>query len=486
MKDSDVIIIGAGIGGLICAGLLASKGVRVLVLEKNPTPGGYLSSFDRGNFRFDSAVDCFSGLDGKGVIRYVLRALEVEDEIKFVRVNPIRESIFPGLKVIVDGNLKVYVENLKRLFPREKNGIDSFFFSMNQIYSDIAGWAEKLLYDKNESIFPANLVRYSNHTYECLLDEHFKNEKKLKTVLSDRCPFLGLSPSKVSAVNMCALMMSYFDSGAYRAIGGCQKLADTLVKGIKKKGGQVLFKKEASSIQVEKNKASGVSVLDGTKYTGEIVVSNIDFTLTFTKLLKDSFSKANKETLRKSEISSSFFILYIGTDKDLTFLQNSSSIGYFPSFNMESFFGSSHSFKESSSFGITIPTISDRTMAPPGCHSISVHEMADYSYTDSWEEKKHELTSKVLKKAEKVLPGLQKNIMHLEAASPVTLERFTSNFKGAAYGWQQLPGKKNLNSKISNLYIAGHWGEMGGGILASAYSGFKAAKDILKRLSFQN
>jgi phytoene dehydrogenase-like protein len=486
VKDSDVIIIGAGIGGLICAGLLVSKGVRVLVLEKNQVSGGYLSSFDRGNFRFDSAVDCFSGLDGKGVIRYVLRALEVEDEIKFVRVNPIRESIFPGLKVIVDGNLKVYVENLKRLFPYEKKGIDGFFCRMSQIYKNITGWSEKLLYEKDESIIPTTLLKYSNHTYEDLLDEYIKNEKKLKAVISDRCPFLGLSPSKVSAVNMCALMMSYFESGAYRAIGGCQKLADTLVKGIKKKGGLVLFKKEVESIKLEKNKVSGVSVLDGTEYTGDFIVSNIDFIGTFTKLLKGDFSNGIKEKLRNPEISSSFFILYIGTDKDLTFLQNSSSIGYFPSFNMESFFGSSHSFKESSSFGITIPTISDRTMAPPGCHSISVHEMADYSYTDSWKEKKHELTSKVLKKAEKVLPGLQKNIMHLEAASPVTLERFTSNFKGAAYGWQQLPGKKNLNSKISNLYIAGHWGEMGGGILASAYSGFKAAKDILKRLSFQN
>ncbi|MFQ5900933.1 MAG: phytoene desaturase family protein, partial [Thermodesulfobacteriota bacterium] len=104
MKDFDVIVIGSGIGGLICAGLLVSKGVKVLILEKNPTPGGYLSSFSRRGFVFDSAVDCFSGLDEKGVIRYVLKALDVEDEIGFVRVDPIRESIFPDMRVIVDGD----------------------------------------------------------------------------------------------------------------------------------------------------------------------------------------------------------------------------------------------------------------------------------------------------------------------------------------------------------------------------------------------
>jgi len=63
MKDYDVVIIGGGIGSLACAGILASEGVKVLVLEKNPAAGGYLTSFKRKGFTFDSAVDCFSGGD---------------------------------------------------------------------------------------------------------------------------------------------------------------------------------------------------------------------------------------------------------------------------------------------------------------------------------------------------------------------------------------------------------------------------------------
>ncbi|MFQ5901907.1 MAG: phytoene desaturase family protein, partial [Thermodesulfobacteriota bacterium] len=293
-------------------------------------------------------------------------------------------------------------------------------------------------------------------------------------------PFLGLPPSKVSAVGMCALIMSYFDSGAYRTIGGCQKLVDTLVKGIKKNGGSMLFNSKASYIPLENNRAIAVRTSDGTEYTANSVVSNIDFFQTFTRLLdRDSSNSVIKERLKDPGISSSFFILYIGTDIDLKSLYNSSSIGYFPSFNMERFFESTHSFGDSSSLGITIPTILDDTMAPRKCHAVSAHEATDYSFTTLWKDRKTELSKKILKKVEKILPGIQEKIIHLEAATPATLKRYTANYRGSAYGWQQIPGKRLVKSGVSNLYTVGHWGDMGGGVLASAYSGFKVARDII-------
>ena len=65
MSRWDAVVIGSGIGGLCCAGALAARGRKVLVLEQGASPGGYLTSFRRGDFTFDSAVDCFAGLDRK-------------------------------------------------------------------------------------------------------------------------------------------------------------------------------------------------------------------------------------------------------------------------------------------------------------------------------------------------------------------------------------------------------------------------------------
>ena len=52
----DAIIIGSGLGGLSCGSYLATKGWKVLIIEKHSIAGGYASSFKRGDFTFDASV----------------------------------------------------------------------------------------------------------------------------------------------------------------------------------------------------------------------------------------------------------------------------------------------------------------------------------------------------------------------------------------------------------------------------------------------
>ncbi|OOP57152.1 MAG: hypothetical protein AYP45_05040 [Candidatus Brocadia carolinensis] len=117
MPDYDVIVIGSGIGGLISAGILVSRGLKILLVEKNVNPGGYLSSFKRGAFIFDSAVDCFSGVENGGLISNVLKLLGVDSQVHFVRVDPIRVSIFPDATIIVDSDVNVYKKKTDVAFP---------------------------------------------------------------------------------------------------------------------------------------------------------------------------------------------------------------------------------------------------------------------------------------------------------------------------------------------------------------------------------
>ncbi len=65
--DYDAIIIGAGIGGLVCGCYLAKAGMKVLIVEKNAQPGGYCTSFTRGGFTFDSCVHSLGSLRPEGV-----------------------------------------------------------------------------------------------------------------------------------------------------------------------------------------------------------------------------------------------------------------------------------------------------------------------------------------------------------------------------------------------------------------------------------
>ena len=93
-KKYDVIIIGAGIGGLVCACYLAKAGLRVMVIEKHDKPGGYCTSFKRKGYKFDVAVRYFGGMKN-GTLGSILTELAIQRKIKFKRFDPTDKIIMP-------------------------------------------------------------------------------------------------------------------------------------------------------------------------------------------------------------------------------------------------------------------------------------------------------------------------------------------------------------------------------------------------------
>jgi phytoene dehydrogenase-like protein len=475
MKHFDAIIIGSGIGGLISGGILTSKGLKTLIIEKNKTPGGYLSSFKRNGFIFDSAVDCISGVAPGGIIFRVLELLNVDKAVHFMSVNPIRVSIFPDHEIVVDADVEVYIERLRRLFPSESARITKFFETVQRVYDVVQSSMNRLISGKLTiyNVSP-ELSKFINISYKNLLDEYFNNDR-LKGILSDRCPFIGLPPSHVSSLSMVAIIMSYFKLGAYRPAGGFQNLADVLIDGIRKNGGRIIFGNGAKKILLDPHDhCKGVRCDNGEEYTARYVISNADFHHTFCNLLGDKYSSLATDMIKSPGISNSFFIVYAGVKGNVS---KYSSIGYFPSYMIEEYFTPTMEFKENSTLGLTIASVEDNSRAPRGCHTVVMHEMTRSSGKNI---DKSECTEKIIRKAENIIPDMRNRITALDSATPQTLQRYTGNLNGAAFGWRQIPGFRGTKKYgIKNLYIAGHWGDMGSGVLASAYSGAKAAGEIL-------
>ena len=475
MYDCDAIIIGSGIGGLVSAGILTSKGLKTLIIEKNKTPGGYLSSFKRNGFVFDSALDCISGVAPGGIIFRVLELLKVERDIHFLRVDPIRVSIFPDLQIVVDADVAAYIERLNLLFPSESARVEKFFETVHRVYGVLQSSMNGLISGKLTCYnVSTELLKFTNISYKDMLDEYLDNDK-LKAILSDRCPFIGLPPSHVSAISMVGLIMSYFKLGAHRPAGCFQNLADVLIDGIRKNGGRTIFGNGAKKILLDSHAhCEGVRCDNGEEYTARYIISNADFHHTFCSLLGGKYSSLAKDMMKSPGISNSFFIVYAGVKGDVS---QYSSIGYFPSYHVEKYFTPEMGFKEDSTLGITIASVEDNSRAPRGCHTVVMHEITAPSGKSL---DKSECTEKVIRKAENIIPGIKDRITVLDSATPETLQRYTGNVNGAAFGWRQIPGFRGTKkSGIKNLYIAGHWGDMGSGVLASAYSGAKAASEIL-------
>lgn len=476
MKDFDVIVIGSGIGGLISAGLVASQGMRPLVIEAHKSPGGYVSSFKRQGFIFDSAVDCISGTGPDGIIGRVLSLLDAESDLDFLRVEPVRRSMFPDFNVDVHSDLKIYVEELISLFPAESGGIRNFFKAAGRVYEDVLAHIDIFSESRPGTLnISPDVIKLKNAAYEDMLREYV-SDPRLIAVLSDRCPFIGLPPSEVSALQMIMLIMSYFRLGAYRPAGGFQRLSDALVKGIKKMGGRVILGNEVKRIIHDSRSCSGVVCKNGDEFTCRYLISNGDYINTFSSLLGGTYADMAEKLLARPGISTSFFIVYGSIKGEY---KGQSSIGCFPSYDLSYFFRPESAFRDDNTIGITIASVEDSGRAPDGYGTIVMHEMIRGNEIFAHRGKCAELA---VQRVERAMPDLKGRIEVIDTAVPATLQRYTKNHMGAAFGWKQVPGSFAFNGHgLTNLHIAGHWGEMGSGVLAAAYSGAKAAADILAK-----
>lgn len=474
----DAIVVGGGVGGLACAGLLAARGRTVILLERGAAPGGYLTSFTRRGFVFDAAVDCIAGLDANGLLTWLLDALGVSARLTPLRLEPIRVSRFPGLTVRVDASLPAYMERLAALFPHERRGIAAFFRRAHEIYADVTALMEGVKDPAADRRRQAGaLIRYGQLAYADLLRLDIR-DRRLAAVLSDRCPFLGLPPTRASATRMIALMMSYFCSGAFRPRGGHQRLSDVLVEGIQRRGGEVRLGRTAARIVVEGSRCTRVVTDDGEEFAGQHVVSNADFLDTFGRLIGGAVGRAVLAEAACRPVSPSFFIAYAGARRRDP--PEASSIGSFPDFDLDGLLARYDPFSGGEPLGITVPTVEDPGLAPAGHDVLLIHELIPVGYRCDWERDKDALLRRLLRTTERVMPSLAERVVHAEAATPATLERYTGNRGGAAYGWEQVPHLWRVRHGLENLHLAGHWSEVGGGVLAAAYSGMRVAAGILR------
>nr|MQY69264.1 FAD-dependent oxidoreductase [Bacillota bacterium] len=120
VSSYDVVIIGAGVGGLTCASLLAKAGLRVLVVEQSSRPGGYVGSFTRKGFTFDCAAHFVTGCHENGTIGKLLRELGIEKELEFIKVEAPVRFIFPDFEFSFSlNNLDDGERIIKERFPKE-------------------------------------------------------------------------------------------------------------------------------------------------------------------------------------------------------------------------------------------------------------------------------------------------------------------------------------------------------------------------------
>ena len=144
---------------------------------------------------------------------------------------------------------------------------------------------------------------------------------------------------------------------------------------------------------------------------------------------------------------------------------------------------------------VSIPTLLDASLAPEGQHLIKVLVPAPFDYRERWGEGdpkqcrliKEEFSQNIIQQLKlKLIPDLRKHLLFYEAATPLTLRRYTGNESGAMYGLASTPQqignlRPSHQTSLPGLFQVGHYTRPSHGIVGASLSGLFAARTILKR-----
>ena len=447
-KDQyDVVIIGAGIGGLVCGCYLAKAGLKVLIVEKNDKPGGYCRSFMRGGFTFDACVHYLGSYREDGQLRCVIRELNLENKIDMLRMNPSNLMITPKYKIAFYNDIDRTIDNLQKKFFSERENIKNFFKVIKE-----GKFIDKVTYFKKFT------------TFDQLLKEYFKN-RELQAILSIPLLNLGLLAEDIFGISAVVLYREFILDGGYYPKGGMRSFLEAFLTEFKNWGGKIKLNTKVNKIIVRKNKVSGVMLEKDNIIYSKYVISSADSTQTFLNLVgKENLPNKFIQKIENKIPSMSMFILYLGINKESRDMlsEKFGALWYWPMYEWNhSTIDITINRSPFSGFFCSIPSMYEPSYAPVGNESVRLSALASFKDDGFWKIYKNEATEILLKRAEKLFPNLSKYIVVKETATPQSLYKYTSNYQGAIYGWASLPGQVeecvSFKTPINNLYLCSQW-----------------------------
>ena len=500
----DAVIIGAGLGGLSCAAAFARQGFTPLVLEQHDKPGGYATSFKRpGGFEFDVSLHSTGAGERNGLHNLIPGFPEIKD-VEFVPHPTLYRANFPQHDLRVPNrNLPAYLEMLKKDFPNEAAGIDALFEDMKGVTEEI-GRLSASQGRVDMSRFPMefpHVVRFSSATWGQIVDAHIK-DAKLKGIVSAQWAYYGLPPSKLASIYYGLPYYSYLTNGGFYPKGRSQTISNALVRFIEERGGKVQLNSRVDKILVKDEKAYGARINGGQEFLGRVVVSNANAYDTFHTLLdKDEHLHDYLARVDTLSVSLSCFQVFLGLKSDLVRQSKLTDTEIFscPSYDHEAAYECARAADFSNpGFCLTLYDNLYPDYSPKGKNTINLLVLQGYDHwkpyeADYWKgnkaaynKEKSRMADILVQQAEKsFLPGLTKTVEVMEIGTPLTNVRYTGNYRGAIYGWDQTldnsnPRRLPHTTPIKNLYLSGAWTNPGHGYGAVIPSGLECFGEIMK------
>lgn len=517
----DVAVIGAGLGGLMSAAILAQAGKEVAVFDGHYVAGGCATMFHRttrdGTYQFDIGLHYIGDCEPGGAIPTLLAKVGIELEYIPMDQDGFDTIVLPELTYPIPSDRDLYRDRLVEHFPKEVKGIDRYVRLLGEV-DHMATVMEKqrrgikgaagLLW--SVATKARLLPRYQNATISAVLDD-CTDDPVLRAVILGQSGDYGLPPSQVSALLHMGLANHYF-KGAWYPKGGGQIIADKLCEVIEASGGAICLRKPIDRILVEDGRACGVRVApkrqDPQHVLAGTVISNADLKHTLSDLLpKEHLSPEWWKKTQNFQMGGAITIACLGIEGDLRELgMQTRNYWCFDTHDMEAVYGDIAKGKlDPRAVYITSASLKDpdtQGHTPPGVMGLEVMclspgraeawgvsrgdiESGAYRKNPEYLGHKKAVEDQLIDRLDQQFPGMRERVVFRETATPVTHTRFTRATDGTGYGLAATPdqfmkGRPGYRGPIPGLYLAGASTRAGHGIVGAMSSGKHAARRVLK------
>ena len=442
LEQYDIVIIGSGLGGLVCGYILGREGKKVLILEKNRQIGGSLQTFTRDKTLFDTGIHYIGGLSPGQNLYKCFKYLGLMDKLKLSKMD---ERGFDRIGFEGDQHEYLYsqgydnfVKVLSEQFPHEADGIRHYANSIKEVCDHFPMY--NLEPDSVNSLdFTYLGINARDFIASCVRDP------LCRAVLGGTNP-LYAGTGDTTPLYVHALINNTYIESSWRCIDGGSQISKYLAKSIKGFGGKVLRYKEAKKFIFEGSELSLVEMADGERFRGKIFISNIHPAKTLDMLPEGKVRPAYRHRIQSLENTVSIFIVHV-VFKENTFPYKNYNYYHYKSLNIwDTEFYTEENWPESYSifWGLSSKTTkyADSMNIMTYMRFEEVREWADTFNIVSkesdrgkaYEEFKKQKAEKLLAEVEKKYPGIRASIKSYYTSTPLTLRDYIGSDDGALYG----------------------------------------------------
>lgn len=486
-QDFPVIVIGAGIGGLVTATQLAAKGIPVLVLEKYLIPGGSAGYFERNGYRFDVGASMIFGFGQRGTTNLLTRALAAVDvELPTIPdQSQVHYHLPGGLELRVDRDYETFIQVLGDRFPGERRGIRRFYDTCWQVFNCLNA-IELLSLEEYKYLFRVfwqnplaclGLVKYLPQNVGAIARRYISDPELLRFIDME-CYIWSVVPAdQTPMINAGMVFSDRHYGGINYPKGGVGKIAEKLVEGLEQKGGKIRYGCRVTRV-IPKGQEIEVKLADGEVLNAKRLVANTTRWDLFEQLLDSKQLPLSEQAWqRRYQKSPSFLSLHLGVKAEV--IPTNADCHHVLLEDWQAM------QKSHGTVFVSIPTLLDPDLAPEGhhiVHAFSPSWLSDWQSLSEqqYQERKEYCATQVIDRLERVFPGLSAGLDYQEVGTPRTHRRFLGRVDGT-YGpipRFKLPGLLTMpfnRTAIPNLYCVGDSTFPGQGLNAVAFSGFACA-----------